>query len=422
MDSIFIYTIYFFTLIFVLYKTLSSKNQLLLMFGFIYFIYSLGFLFQSFRFRYFTKFIEVNFTLEHYILLVVINVVLAGVILYDDFAYSNKQPSSMSSIRVQIISYIFIILGFIAMLNEFLFYGAKDFLFSDKASRFAGLFNTPPNLFFITINYHLFLLSGLNGLAYLNKNKYLKYLIYFLMAIISIIGLVQGYRYYVGILFLLGFIQYQKYKNLPLVNVLVFIASAVFLSEVAKNLFAYVKFYKWVGKYGFVNYFLNNYEKSTVFLPPEIAAITANTYAGFSSLNEIHTDILGYFLKILPFSEKFYDFQSFDDFYLQSVRFYGLKLTPGQGTASSFFLENYTSYFLPMICVAAVAYLWRLHQSPIMLILISHFVFNIIRNGLLISIGDLKIPLLIYLIIFIVTQLIFKEKSRKYPLDINPYG
>ncbi|MBD1920400.1 hypothetical protein H6F77_04605 [Microcoleus sp. FACHB-831] len=422
MDNIFIYTIYFLTLIFVLYKTLASKNNLLLMFGFIYFIYSLGFLFQSFRFRYFTKFVEVIFTPDDYILLVVLNLVLAGIILYDDFAYSDKQPSSMSSIRVQLVSYIFIILGIIAMTNEFLFYGSKDFIFSDKAARFAGLFNTPPNLFFITINYHLFLLSGLNGLVSLNKIKFVKYVIYLLMALISIIGLLQGYRYYVGILFLLGFLQYQKFKKLPLAKVLVFIASAVFLSEVSKNLFAYIKFYKWVGKYGFVNYFLNNYQKSTVFLPPEIAAITANTYAGFSSFNEIHTDILGYFIKILPFSEKFYDFQSFDDFYLQSVRFYGLKLTPGQGTASSFFLENYTSYFLPMICVAAVAYLWRLHQSPIILILITHFVFNIIRNGLLISIGDLKIPLLIYLLISLFMQLIFKEKSRKYPLDINPYG
>jgi len=422
MDNIiFIYAVYFLTLIFVLYKTLASKNIFLLMFGFIYFIYSLGFLFQSFRFRYFTKFVEVNFTPDDYILLVILNLVLAGIILYDNFAYLDKQPFSMSNIRVKFLSYIFIILGIIAMTNDFLFYGSKDFILSDKAARFAGLFNTPPNLFFITINYHLFLLSGLNGLASLNNNSK-KYVIYLLMAVVSIMGLLQGYRYYVGSLFLLVFLQYQKIKKLPLAKVLIFIASALFLSEVSKNLLGYIKFYNWVGKYGFVNYFLKSYEKYTVFIPPEIAAITANTYAGFSSLNEIHTDILGYFIKIFPFSEKFYDFQSFDDFYLQSVRFYGLKLNPGQGTASSFFLENYTSYFLPMIFVAGVAYLWRLHQSPIMLILITHFCFNIIRNGLLVSIGDLKIPLLIYLLIFLVMQLIFKQKYRKYPLDINPYG
>ncbi|MEP0755442.1 hypothetical protein NDA03_24840 [Trichocoleus sp. Lan] len=424
MDSLFAYLLYLATLSPVVWGSLNSKNYFLLIFGFVYSIYSLGFIIKDFKFQYFYEIFHINFNADNYILLIIINLSMLAIIILDRVYFKNtiKSNYSIKINKLRILSYIFISLGSLALLNELAFYGLKDFILLNKATRFAEILKKTPNLYFISINYHLFLLSGFYGVASTSKKKFSRYIIYALMLIVGIVGLLQGFRYYVGILFMLFILNYQARNKLPVVKVVVLTIIGLVLSELSRVVAGYIFFYNWVGKYGFINYFLRVFETYNIFIPKEIAAITTNTYIGLSNLDKLKPDLLGYIIKLFPLSERFYDFKNFEHFYAQIATISGLRLETGQGTAFSFFLENHTSYFFPMFFAALVSYLWRIHQSPILLVILINLALNLVRNGLIISIGELKTPLLIYFLFYFAIQLIFVKNSRKYPLDINPYG
>ncbi len=398
------YLLWLLTLVLVFRFSLKSKNNFLMVFGFIYFLYSLGFLSIKFDFIYFYKYITVDLDAYHYSLISIINIILVGIIYLDSRA--SFKVLHIGNRIIQLVSYLFICMALVAIINDINFYGFEKFIYTPKTEKYVTT-DVPLNLFFISINYYLFLIAGLYSIYSQSNDRKNRRLIFILMLFISLISLVQGYRYVLVTLFILIFLEIYAKRKIKIHTVLLLVPVALFFAEFIKVLGSYIFFYEWVSQDGFVKYLINDYETNgfTLF-PSEILAITTNTYVGLSNLDKFAPDISGYILKLIPFSEKFYDFSNFNNFYSSIATILNLDLTSGQGTAFSFILENYTSYFFPSLALAIVSILWRLYKSPILLVLSINFALNLIRNGLLISINELKIPLLIYFSIVLSLQFI----------------
>lgn len=387
------YTVYVVTLLLFVLLSFRSRNDVVTMWGLIYGLYSLGFVAQVVSLEFFSIWIYAEFTAQHYMMFTLLNLACTAVVLLGN----APRPGPPQAPRlVALTGWAFIVLGTIAALNELRFYGLYDFFLSDKVLRFSGALGTVTNLFVISIDYRLFLMAGCYALSTIAPGRWLRWLWYAGMAAAAVTGFLQGYRYYVALLFLLAYVGVVKHRLRlhPLISVGLIVV-VLPLAEATKGLLSWIRFYEWVRGYGFLNYMA---ERMTSFLPGEIQAITANTYLGLALyFDQLHADVLGYFVKAIPLSERFYDFTRLDDMYATIGQH--MTFVAGTGTAFSFFLENYVAYFLPMLALLGAFLLTRVHRAPVVKVAVVLFLLNLVRNGFLVSISALKIPLLFYVMV-----------------------
>lgn len=408
------FVIYVVSLASLLYVSFKSKNDLATSFGLVYGIYSLGFLQQVFSFTQFGLTIDVAFTVEDYLRLAWLNTLLLVILLLTG---AGKPRRTVNPPHQAIIGILFLLLGLVAMLNEARYYGLRDFVFADKALRFSGGLGTINNLFVITIDYHLFIIAGSYALATVARQQYWRIFFYSLMLFSATLGFFQGYRYYLAALFVFVVLSFAKRRlRFGLVVIASVILLGLFLAEASKITLSWILYYDWVRDYGYSNYFAMSY---TGIIPQEVRAIATNTYLGFNVYaDQLRPDLLGYLVKLVPFSERFYNFQSFE--YLYSILGQDMQLGEGQGTAFSFFLDNYISYFLPVLLLWFVLWLTNVHPAPILKVTVLFFLLNLIRNGFLVSITVLKLPLLIYAVAYLGIALVYSLSRALPPRPVRP--
>ena len=387
------YAVYVVTLLLFVLLSFRSRNDVVTMWGLIYGLYSLGFVAQGVSFEFFALWIDAEFTAQHYMMFTLLNLACTAVALLSNAPRPGPpQPPRL----VKITGWAFLALGTIAALNELRYYGLYNFFLSDKVLRFSGALGTVTNLFVISIDYRLFLMAGCYALSTIAHGRTTRWLWYAGMAAAAVTGFLQGYRYYVALLFLLAYVDVVKHRLRlrPLVSVGIIVA-VLPLAEATKDLLSWIRYYQWVRGYGFFNYIAMNIGS---FLPGEIQAITVNTYLGLALyFDQLHADVLGYFAKAIPLSERFYDFTRLDDMYATIGQH--MQFAPGTGTAFSFFLENYVAFFLPMLALLGVLVLTRVHRAPVVKVAAILFLLNLVRNGFLVAISALKIPLLFYVMV-----------------------
>lgn len=398
MDYYFSIVIYVVTLalFFILY--LKSHNVLIFVFGFIYCLYSLGFLYNGFTLDYFGYRVFVNFNSYHYFKLTILNIVCIWTLINERlFRIKGRKFPYEKDVAI-----MFIFIGLTALIHEMIIYGI-NFIFIDKTIRFST--TMVPNLFILSVDYILFIMVGVYALISFQKNYFASKVLYCLLILTALIGFLMGYRYYVALLFLIFFVKLVFKKNRAFLFIPLMFLLAFFGAELANNTFCYIKFYEWVHHSGYFSYVFNDFS----VIPGEIKAIVTNTYLGFAEYaNELKPDIGAYFIKAIPLSEHFYDFTTINSFYLTISQ--DMILQSGEGTAFSFYLENFTSYFIPLIIFFIVLLLNNFWRSPILELLSFYFILNIIRNGLIIGISSIKIGILIY---FLVAFLIVSLKHIK---------
>ena len=388
----FTYAIYLVTLLLFVLLSFRSRNDLVTIWGLIYGLYSLGFVAQTVSMDFFSLWVYAEFSAEQYVMFTLLNVACTAVILVSNLP--RPGPPQRPKL-VKITGWAFVALGLVAALNELRFFGVTNFFLSDKILRFSGALGTLNNVFIISIDYRLFLMAGCYALSTLAPRR-TRWLWYAGMAAAAVTGFLQGYRYYLALLFLLAYVDVVKHRLRlhPLISVGALIAILP-LAEMTKDLLSWIRFYQWVRYQGFVNFMAANIDS---YLPGEIQAITVNTYLGLALyFDQLHADLLGYFVKVIPFSERFYDFTALNDMYATIGQH--MVIVPGAGTAFSFYLENYVAYFLPMFALLGVLLLTRIHPSPVVKVATIFFLLNLVRNGFLVSISGLKIPLLVYFLV-----------------------
>jgi hypothetical protein len=387
------YIIFLIVGVVVFYLTQRSDDYFRRTIGIASSTYQIPLVLMSYDFYYFGSFLKVNFSIEHYIAAIIFNI---GVIATISLKIANIKI--IDTLFLKAFARFLLILACIAFLVDIAF--NLQHLILDKALRYSSNSQKIPNLILIDIDWIIILQSY--GIVLLARGRKLTGAA--LATLCAAAGLLLGMRYYVVVLAIYAFLEVTRNtnKNIKPVYSSIFVMLIPLAGDALDAIKSYVAFYEWVGDKSFIAYWLNRDQSK--FASGEIGAIGANFFIGLTHQLPA-VDFLSYFAAAIPFANRFYAFSQQSTFYSSISGFLSdIDLYSGQGTAFSLILETAHNYGLSFIFIAVLKLTYqKVYSTEFKLIsdfIMILIIFNLMRNGLVVTISLFKIYLMLFAIYF----------------------